>query len=78
MIIYLTGSPASGKTTIAERLAEREHCLVHFRFGRVLTELIQQNCTSGQHAHRCTPQSPHHACDRARNAANALRSGLAI
>lgn len=43
MIIYLTGSPASGKTTIAERLAEREDGLVHFRFGRVLTELIQQN-----------------------------------
>ncbi len=43
MIIYLTGSPASGKTTIAERLAEREHGLVHFRFGQVLTELIRQN-----------------------------------
>ena len=43
MIIYLTGSPASGKTTLAEQLVSRITNLVHFRFGRVLTDTINQN-----------------------------------
>jgi adenylate kinase len=42
MIIYLTGSPASGKTTLSERLSNSIANLVHFRFGKALTDLIQQ------------------------------------
>ncbi|WP_298022152.1 ATP-binding protein [uncultured Parasphingopyxis sp.] len=52
MIIYLTGSPATGKTTLAERLSDRIDNLIHFRFGNVLTELIQQNHEVTQEALR--------------------------
>lgn len=52
MIFYLTGSPASGKTTLAERLASRVENLVHFRFGKVLTDLINQEHSVTQEALR--------------------------
>jgi adenylate kinase len=52
MIIYLTGSPATGKTTLAERLSNQITNLLHFRFGRVLTDLIQNNHEITQQALR--------------------------
>lgn len=41
-VVYLTGSPAAGKTSISERLAELVPNTIHFRFGRELTELLQR------------------------------------
>jgi adenylate kinase len=43
LIIYLTGCPATGKTTLAEKIADKVRNVVHFRFGRVLTKLINEN-----------------------------------
>lgn len=61
-VVYLTGVPASGKTTLCERVTRRVHDTKHFRFGRELTAFLQEKHSITQEelrsgtAHISTPQ----------------------
>ena len=41
-VIYLTGVPASGNTTLCERLTQSAEDIIHFRFGRELTAFLEE------------------------------------